>query len=170
MSKILTMKIVLTISILAFYMDCMGQNFTKSIGIRGGYTSGFAYRQYIAGDGALRFMAGVSDNGLLLTGLKEQFHPYLQQYSGNLHFYTGYGMHAGYRYTNHFTVFYKEIFYREHKFNPVLGVDGLVGVEYRLEVIPLVIGVELKPFLEYSIHEFFRLNPGDFGIIVMYQL
>ena len=46
-------------------------------------------------------------------------------------------------------VVWRNIYYRyRNTRGPVVGIDAMVGAEYRFYRIPLTIGMEYKPFLE----------------------
>ena len=45
---------------------------------------------------------------------------------------------------------WNKYFYDDKKFSPILGFDGLVGLEYRANEIPFIFGANYKPFMEFS--------------------
>ncbi len=72
------------------------QGYQHAIGLRGGLSSGFEYRFYSDDENSYKLLLSARDRGLQLHALKE-FHQYdLFDFSENLVFFYGFGIHAGY--------------------------------------------------------------------------
>jgi hypothetical protein len=83
----------------------------------------------------------------------------------NFFFYYGVGGHVGfeqwyrrYHYDNQ-----PDTYYYRHVATPVVGVDGIAGIEYRLKKVPLAFGFDYKPYFNLFGEQFFDMNMGDFG-------
>ena len=143
----------------------------KAVGIRGGLSSGFEYRVFSGGLTSYKALLSTRNEGLQLTGLKEFHVPEAFDFCHELTFVYGFGIHAGfetwhvYRY---YDVNYPNDWYREHRSGPIAGLDGLAAVEYTIPAIPLVVGIEVKPYFNLFGKNFFQLQPFDFAFTVKY--
>jgi hypothetical protein len=161
----------LTIIILIFIaiQYNIGQEYKYSIGLRGGSTSGISFRQYRNDASGYGGIVSFYDNGFKITFLKEHYSNSHYSYSSHLYFTKGLGGHAGFVNTDHFTLFGDTYHYDEKVASPVMGIDGLLGMEYRLAVFPLIFGINWKPFFEFSTYRYFELNIWDVGFYAMYS-
>ena len=78
-----------------------------------------------------------------------------------LYWYYGYGAHLAFA-GHHTGRFAERDYYHHHDEGFGLGVDGLVGMEYKIPQIPIAVSLELKPFLEVNSgnHFWFAADPG----------
>lgn len=150
---------------------CFSQNFTREAGIRGGVTSGIVYRQflneYLSYQGILSFRK----NGIQFTLLRQihEVNPALNL-NADFRFLYGYGGHAGIFYSDKYHPFgFKEFYYPERKLSPLIGIDAYAGLEYHLDTYPIVFGVDYKPFFEFSLYQFFRLQIWDLAFNIRYK-
>jgi hypothetical protein len=114
------------------------------VGVRFGYNPGLSVKHFISGTAALEGIVQVRYGGFNLTGLYEK-HAQAFETEG-LHWFYGIGGHVG---------FYRDWRYRNDKFYPyrddrrfMLGIDGILGLEYVIKEIPFTVGVDIKPFVE----------------------
>jgi hypothetical protein len=49
---------------------------------------------------------------------------------------------------------------------PVIGLDAIIGMEFRLDRIPLTFSLDAKPFFELFGQNMFRLSVFDIGLSV----
>ena len=49
---------------------------------------------------------------------------------------------------------------------PVIGIDGLIGISYDLERIPVSLTCEMKPFLDFWGKNIIYSTPFDFALKV----
>lgn len=150
-----------------FPFKTQAQNYTRNAGVRGGITSGFTYRNYMDENNALEGMLSFRLNGLQVTGLREFFMPKLEEYSENIYMEWGYGAHVGTTYADSWK-FGTYTYFSSRKFSPVLGIDGFVGLEYRIREFPFVVGIDYKPFFELSANRFFHLQIWDIAFSLKY--
>jgi hypothetical protein len=163
------------ITFLAFCLSALSlqgfsQVFNREAGIRGGLTSGFTYRQYLdeylAYEGLLSFRQG----GIQFTALRQVTEPESFGISDNLWFVYGYGAHAGFYFSNVYkSMWYHDYYYPQRRLSPVLGIDAYAGLEYRVDEFPITIGLDYKPFFEFSVYQFFRLRLADMAFTVKYR-
>lgn len=122
----------------------------NAIGVRLGTDPGITYKRYFAGNGGMELMlTTASYRGLVLTGLYEWHLPFAG--APGLFGYLGVGGHVGTfnhwvatrRYRNGHT----EVIYVDGS-GPSFGVDGIMGLEYRIPGAPLTIGLDIKPGID----------------------
>jgi hypothetical protein len=161
---------ILIISLLTFLSITAGaQNYTRDAGIRVGDYFSATYRMFIEEDQAFEGMFFIGRHGATFTILKEQFIPALGQISENLRFEFGYGAHVGFRYTDHYKVLNRTYDLGDYRMSPLLGIDGLVGIEYRFPDLPVVMSIDIKPYFEYSTIQIFDLYLQSIGISIKYR-
>lgn len=165
-------KSLLIIIILIFFtLPSFSQNFTREAGFRGGQTAGFTYRQYLDEYLSYEGILSFRKSGMQFTLLRQVHEMNLVFDLGpNFRYIYGFGGHAGYFFTEKFKPFgFTEIYYPKRKFSPVLGVNAYAAMEYRLDSFPLVLGLDYKPFFEFSLNQYFRLSLWDIAFTVRYQ-
>jgi hypothetical protein len=150
---------ILVIILLCPYIYC--QNYTRSAGIRAGTATGFTYRQYIDEESAVEAIINYTKRGLRLAALKQYFKPAFYEITDNLNFAYGYGAHIGLYYTNKFNILNKSYKLEEWRFSPVFGLDGYLGLEYNIREFPVILGIDIKPFFEFSTSRFFYIFLDD---------
>ena len=159
---------------LIFLLVCLkpaiikGQNYTRSIGIRGGQTSGFTFRQYRDDANAYEGILSFKQNGLQVTLLKQFIKPYFTEHSDNIYLVWGYGAHIGTHRTSVFEVFSRK-FYDLNSITPLIGLDAYAGLEYRIREVPLVLGLDFKPFFDLAGARFFSMSVWDFAVSLKYN-
>jgi hypothetical protein len=163
-------KIVISI-VLVFLITCFSsvnaQDYQTAIGIRGGYTSGINLQFWTDENRALDGTLSFRNNGMQMTILIEHYRPILLKRSTHIFGYWGWGGHLGYDWGNssHQLWDYPPRVFRS---GPVLGIDAVLGAEYRFYKVPITLGLDFKPFAEFSATRFFNLNLWDFGLTARY--
>lgn len=147
------------------------QNPEFAAGFRGGLSSGLTFQQFFNPDEDVKMLLSFREGGVQLTGLMEIYKPVLISYHDQFFMYYGAGMHVGYtRYHhNRWRDYDRDAGYYYPRTKPVLGADGIVGIEYRIDQIPLTVGFDYKPFFEFFGQDFFRLSFSDFAFTVKYN-
>jgi hypothetical protein len=168
MKKIILLTIIAT---LLLQNNVFSQNITKQAGVRTGVRSGIFFQVTSeAGNAEVGYnaMLGFNNEGIQLTGLRIVYEMALSDISPDLYFAWGYGGHVGFIITDHVGYFGESYYFQSERFCPVIGADGWLAAEYRFYDIPLIIGLNIKPFVELTIPAFVRLRPGDIGISISY--
>jgi hypothetical protein len=160
-------KICLTL-ILCCGGNLFSQNYTRDAGIRFGEGLFFTYRLFYDEERAFETLAGFTDNGFRITGLREYFRPLVPQRSQNLRMVYGYGIHAGVTYTNNYKIF-NRVYTHDWMWSPQFGIDGTFGAEYTASEFPILIAVALQPYFEYSLNRYFKLQPFNFVVVFKYR-
>ncbi len=128
-----------------FLMVMMGSfaanaQYNKAIGFRGGLYNGVTFKTGM-GNSQLELIGSTRWRGINLTALYEKPYP-LADVDG-LYWFWGIGGHVG---------------FWEGSYNPwwddnesymVIGADGIIGIEYVFEEIPICISLDYKPALNF---------------------
>jgi hypothetical protein len=159
------MKPILIISLFILSLNIQAQDLKNEIGLRGGESSGIFYRGFVEENQAIKALLTFRNEGAQMTGLYEKYMPIPFKTVDNFFFYYGVGGHVGfeqwhrrYHYENQ-----PDVYYYRHVTAPVVGVDGMAGIEYRLKKVPLSFGFDYKPYFDLFGEKFFELRMGDFG-------
>jgi hypothetical protein len=170
--KFIQMKyIYLVISLFLLSFQSFSEEPVKAIGIRGGVSSGFEYRVFSGDLLSYKVLLSTRHQGLQLTGMKEFHVPDAFDIDQEeFTFIYGFGAHAGFEswHNTYYYEAYPPTSYRERRTGPVAGLDGLAAVEYTVREIPLVFGIEAKPYFNLFGKDFFQLQPFDFAFTVKY--
>lgn len=108
------------------------QGYSNAIGLRGGLSNGITFKHAMSSNAAEAILS-VRDHGFNLTGLYEFQNP-LDDVE-NLYWYYGVGAHLGLYDKDQSTL----------DTDLILGVDGIIGLEYNFNQVPLNISLDYKP-------------------------
>ncbi len=164
MRKFYTIIFLLCLSTAAF-----SQFYNKEVGIRGGYSSGITFRINLQENLSYEAQLNYRDNGGIFTIYRQQHLEMGMDRLGNWEFLYGFGIHAGFYYTDTYKILNREIYYGKEIFTPVIGMDGYVGIDYKLVDIPMSFGISFQPFMELSLKQVFGINLWDFGFHARYM-
>jgi hypothetical protein len=163
------MKYYILILLLIISFRVSGQDFNRAVGGRGGITSGITYRAYLNPELAYEGLLSFRKNGLQFTLLRQHFEPALWHINDGFFITYGYGGHLGYTHTRTYRHLYKTVHRADKKFSPVLGIDGYLGIEYHFPGIPVQMGIDYKPFFEFSINQYFQALAWDVAFTLKYK-
>lgn len=138
--------IVLVACFAMFAGTAFSQNYKHAIGLRLGPSVGISYKQNLnsgAFEGLLSFDFG---NRFSITGLYEWR---TQVINNDFNLYYGAGAHIG-GFNNKFA----------------LGIDGIVGLEYKIPNAPIALSIDYKPALNFIPEWYF--NYYNFALGVKY--
>ncbi len=131
-------RIILTISFFALIASAgFGQDYKTSAGLRLGLPYGITVKHFLNKYSALEGILASRWQGFIVTGLYENEHQ-TGQYPG-LNWFWGLGAHVGFWSMN-----------ENPNLGPtysgaVIGADGIIGLEYTFDEIPLNLSVDLLP-------------------------
>lgn len=133
MKRILVLLVFITVSIFSY-----SQNYKTAIGIKGGYPGygSLNGKHFLNSKSAIEGSIGGSSNTLWLQGLYE-LNFSLEE---GLNWYAGGGANVGF-------YSYKNPFNNVRTSNMVLGLNGIVGLEYTFEDFPLNVALDTGPNL-----------------------
>ena len=163
------MRNVMLVFGILFACRLCAQNYTRDAGIRLGDYFSATYRQYTEADEALEGLLFIGRHGMTATVLKEYFQPAFSHLSDNLILNYGFGAHVGLRYIDRYKVFNRTYRLESYTLTPLVGVDGLIGLEYRFPEFPFLLGIDLKPYFEYSTAPIFSIYLQSLGISLKYR-
>jgi len=131
-------KIIITMSLALLMVTVLNaQDYKTGIGLRGGLYSGLTVKHFISQKVALEGLVSTRWSGLEVTGLYEV---HKQAFDvERLNWYYGGGAHIGFYNGNNTTWGSAGTSYT------VLGVDGILGIEYNFKEIPINLGLDWKP-------------------------
>ena len=147
-------------------MFLKAQEFNQALGLRGGLTSGFEYRSYTSEIHSVKILLG-TNKGLRLHGLFEFHKPNLFLFTDQLTLFYGGGIHGGYENWDEKYVHGNASWY-ENRTAFVMGIDGIVGLEYNFIELPLSVGLEAKPYFDIFGRDMFHFEPVDIAFTIKY--
>lgn len=162
------MKRFLILFLFLFFIQTLfAQEFRQAVGIRAGWSAGFEYRIFSDDLNSYKFLLSTRDRGMQFHAMKE-FHRYdLFDFSDQLVFVFGAGMHAGYeRWDVHHYYYHSSYYQTRTAF--IAGLDGLAGLEYYFYKAPVCLGLEVKPFFDFFGRDFFDVGFFDFAFTAKY--
>ena len=134
-----------------------GQSYTTGIGLRGGFANGITAKHFLTERNAVEGILSTRWDGFMLTGLYE-----IQDVAFDtpgLYWYYGVGAHIGFwdGYANH-------RWFDEDRSYTVIGIDGIIGLEYAFAEIPFSISLDWKPAFNITGHSAFWGDGGGLSI------
>ncbi len=133
-------KLFLTFVLTFFILTMLSaQDYGTGIGLRGGFSSGLTVKHFISQKNALEGILSTRWRGFDITGLYEIHNQAFD--TDRLNWYFGFGAHLGfwdgdYTYTRWGEVGRNYI---------IIGIDGILGIEYNFREAPINIGIDWKP-------------------------
>jgi len=168
------MKYTLTIIFMLLMHALFAQEYKNSAGFRLGKTDGFTYKRFLSENGAVEFMLGFGgyDEGMRAYTNYQWHYQIPAHFTDNLYLYYGVGGHVGYLKANLSKEYYENdstiVTENEEKSYYTIGVDGIVGLEYRIFTVPLTVSFELKPYFDFYALRYTKFEFWDFGFTVKY--
>jgi hypothetical protein len=130
------------------------QDYNTAIGVRGGFYNGLTLKQFISNTNALEGIIATHYRGLLLAGMY-QIHANAFDAPG-LNWYYGGGAHLGFYNRRYTPSRYDD---QTGSFS-TFGIMGVVGLEYKIEEIPVTVGIDITPAFDIIGHTGLWLNSG----------
>lgn len=130
-------RILLAIVVFLFSLNLNAQQYNTGVGLRGGFSNGITVKHFFSGNKAFEGIISNRWRGLNLTGLVEFTQPFAEGFD----WYYGVGGHIGFwrGYNNH------PWFDEDENNYTVIGLDGIIGIEYTFKEIPLNLSLDYKP-------------------------
>lgn len=134
-------------------------SYQTAVGVRAGGTSGITVKHFVSGSEALEGILGIWYHGFSITGLYER---HVSAGVSGLNWYYGIGAHVSFETEREWHKWHGEWYVREHPGAVGLGIDGILGVEYKIPPIPFALSLDLKPYIEVVSYGavIFSLDPG----------
>jgi hypothetical protein len=137
--------LLLLFSFLTLGNETLAQSeYNTAIGLRAGFGNGLTVKHFVNNNAALEGILYARWNGLIVGGLYE-VHRNIAEVNGLRWFYGG-GAHLG--------------TWNAGKGNPnwgdnsmsstVVGIDGIIGLDYKIPTIPINLSLDWKPAINFS--------------------
>ncbi|HET8860895.1 hypothetical protein [Marivirga sp.] len=131
--KKLSITFLLTLFALTYGI---AQDYNTSIGLRGGFSNGITIKHFVSSKAAFEGIIASRWRGVELTGLYEIHGRAFD--TERLNWYAGFGAHVGFWDG-------RDTRWGEDRSYTVVGIDGILGLEYNFVEIPFNISVDWKP-------------------------
>lgn len=141
------------------------------IGARTGLSTGITYEYKVDPFRGYKAMMGFREGGVQFTGMIQSYRPLYLKFTNKLYYYAGLGAHLGFTRFQPRHGLWANPFrfnYAYGHFAPVIGLDAILGIEYRLERAPIIFALDAKPFFELFGQNIFRLSPFDIGLSIKF--
>jgi len=133
------------ITMLFIISSVLAQSYKTGSGLRfGGLSSGLTVKHFISTTSALESILSVARKGFIVTGLYEKHNSV--DHSNLFKFYYGGGGHIGFFQDGGGYYFNSNRVYTK---STMVGLDGIVGMEYKFKGAPINIGMDFKPFIDF---------------------
>lgn len=129
--------------------------YTKAIGVKM-YPSAISYKQFIKSNKAIEALGYFTLDGLRATVLYEKYAPI--EGVDNLAWYVGYGGHIG---------IWSEEWKKNnpnHTAGIALGVDGILGLDYKIKGAPLNLSIDWQPSFNFVGSSYFESGWAGIGV------
>ena len=131
--------VIVFIIVMSFVCVASGQEYKTGIGIRAGFSSGLTIKHFESRDAAFEGLLTTRWQGFDITGLYEIHNQAFEV--NHLNWYYGGGAHIGFYNGNDVT------WGRSGASYTVVGIDGIIGIEYTFDELPINLGIDWKPAL-----------------------
>ena len=166
------MKKVVIALLLLLPVCLFAQDYQRAAGVRLGVTSGITYKKFTNDQEAIEMIASGRNEGMQFTLLYEFHKPMEVAFEENFHFYYGVGGHIGYeRFDDLNKVIVNDDpleFVFEDKSYFAMGLDAIIGVEYRYLSAPMTIGFEVKPYFNFIGMRYTKSQFWDAALSIKY--
>ncbi len=133
-------KLIFTLlTTLLFSVSAYSQQYETAIGFRGGFFSGVTAKHFIGQEKLVEGILSSRWRGFTITGLLEFQKPAFEV--ENLYWYYGFGAHIGFFDGVYTTWASENVSYT------VVGIDGILGMEYVFEEVPISLSLDWKPVI-----------------------
>lgn len=150
----------------------IAQQYDRSSGIRLGGSSGLTFKKFIVDEQAVEVIVSNRKSGIQLTLLYLMHQPMHVSFNDNFFFYYGVGGHVGSE--EHGGIDKQLANLDPASFNYVnknyltLGIDGMIGIEYRMLEVPITLSIDLKPYMNYVDLRKVKADFWDASIAIKY--
>ena len=152
-------KIILTLTFVIFiYAFTSAQDYNTGIGLRLGFSNGLTVKHFIGQRSALEGLLSTRWRGFEVTGLYEVHNQAFDV--ERLNWYFGGGGHIGF--WNGDNTYGR---WGDEGVNyTVIGIDGILGIEYNFDAVPINISLDWKPAFNLTGYSGFWGDGGALSI------
>lgn len=161
------MKIIL-VTLMFFFATGLNAQYNFAVGLRAGGSAGITVKKISPSSKSFEGIIGFCGDCFSLTALFEK-QPEIVDVNGLSWFY-GAGLHISFYQDNINRRWYNSR-YNTDEGAIGLGVDGIIGIEYKIPEVPIAFSLDIKPFIEVTTKNsvWFWLDPG-FGIKLAFSI
>ena len=141
---------------LFFVFESKAQDYLTGIGLRGGAWNGLTVKHFLSQNTAVEGLFDSRWHGFNLTGLYEIHNQAFN--TERLNWFYGVGAHIGFYDTQ-----YKNWGSNTGKYT-IIGVDGILGLEYNFKELPINLSIDWKPTFNLSGYSGFWGDGGALSI------
>ena len=154
----LNMRRLITLAIFVFgsFALTSAQDYNTGIGIRGGFGNGITLKHFLSNKTAVEGILSSRWRGFEVTGLLE-FHARAFDVD-RLNWYAGFGAHIGFWDGDYVKWGTAGDTYS------VVGIDGILGMEYNFDEVPFNISIDWKPAYNLWGYQGFWADGGAISI------
>ena len=164
LSKNLIMKklLIIALVLLAFAQQQVsaqskGSSYKTAVGVKFYPGAGITLKHFVKSNAALEGIGYFWRDGVRITGLYE-FHGNINGAPG-LKWYVGPGAHVGF-WNNR----YWDRYYPGYRGGALVGIDGVLGLDYKFKGAPINMSVDWQPSFEFGNYGGFSGDWGGFAI------
>lgn len=132
------------------------QDYTTGVGLRGGVSGGISVKHFLDYNTAVEGIVSMRWEGFALTALYEKHAGAFDVYG--LNWFYGAGAHIGFWDGNN------AYWANDDKSYTVIGIDGILGLEYNIGSIPFNVSLDWKPSLNIIGYSGFWADGGAVSI------
>lgn len=131
-------------------------NYNKALGVKFPVGVSVTYKKFVSDTRNIEGMITIGNKGYRMTGLYE-FNFYSFRNVENLSWFVGPGVHLG---------FWKDAYKSDYSSKADLGIDGIIGLDYKLKNFPLNFSVDWQPSITLAGSA--GVTPAYGGVAVRY--
>jgi hypothetical protein len=129
----------------------MGSSYQTAVGVKF-WPGALSVKHFVQDNTALEGLFNFWDRGFRFTGLYE-IHGDINGAEG-LKWYVGPGVHIG----SYNGTYYHDYYYKSGAFS--LGVDGVLGLDYKISGAPIAVSLDVQPYIELINHTYLDVWGG----------
>lgn len=148
MKKSLLLVVLSVFLFTASHAQSMGRSYKTALGVKVWDGGGISFKTFVSPNNALEVIGYFNGDGSRLTGLYE-IHGNISDAPG-LKWYIGPGAHVG--------------IYRGYPHDGFGGIDGVLGLDYKVNKAPLNLSIDWQPSFEFTNGGGFVGSWGGLGI------
>ena len=154
--------VVFTLFLLTYHAEAQntGSSYRTALGVKVWDGAGISFKHFLTGNNALELIGYFWGHGTRITGLYE-IHGPIKGATG-LKWYIGPGAHIGFYNDHHHN--HNHIHDDHYGHGPVIGIDGVIGLDYKFRGAPINMSLDWQPSFEFGEGRGFYGNWGGLGI------
>ncbi len=164
---------IVAVVVLISSLQVHAQYYMNSAGVRIGGSYGLTYKKFFDQVQAFEFLLGSRKGGMHLTGTFQFNKPLNLSKNETFFIYYGGGAHLAFQ-DYQTKVLDSSMpspsgeFHYENQPYFAMGVDGIIGIEYRFLTAPITIGLDIKPYFTFIGFRYTDANFWDTSLSVKY--